>query len=1346
MTGDIDESALLSAGRATSAWVVLLGNESRFDGFAVSVVDERMAFNGLRDGDALIFVNDSAGIPMVAAFARLYRIRIASGNVQLFLDGLLPVDPPTSAASLGIAVGEGVPAISRLNYSVFEMALKTATGKSASSLPVIEGKTPHEQAYIRKMLQLAVSADLLGPANGPDEEIVGMSVRDRYLIGKLAPRTNGEEDCIEGLKGKTAVEAPADGDKAPADLVRHEDKRYDPGAEFNTAKGRSDVDDDDSQEVDASKNQSFIPSSMGLTFCVDQEVDALELEVRWGRYERGESSEKVGKEGKPLRAWKRHPAGGKVSLSMKAGPFRPITPDPTAPKVLIQGTVRAPLESGDRLVTVFLVNDQLQPEQNQDEAWLFQPEIILRHPEGKAVFRRRPIFKGDVGDTELDALEMLYREKVEFAVGHTVSVHAKSLPGNPNLAVEVRTSVLPESDVPVTEVPGIEPGDRAAMKRLVDAGALDMRHIGALKKEDLITSLETIVNDYAAWIEEQRARVGKDVIGHDAAAAAAMERCTKVLERLREGIATLNENEDALSAFRFANLAMADQRVRSIYALSRRRGKKVDLEDVDVPKNRTWRPFQLAFILLSIPALADPKHRDRTEPVDAYADLLWFPTGGGKTEAYLGVAAFTMALRRLQKDPGGLDSSRGLSVIMRYTLRMLTLQQFQRAATLICAMESLRRGDAKAWGEVPFTLGLWVGKRVTPNDTEDSHEAIKAVRGNSRPKSSSSPAQLKNCPWCGAEIAPGRDIEVRRFKDGDGRTILYCGDALGSCVFSRAKSKEGGLPVVVVDDEIYRRPPSMLIAVIDKFAMMAWRGQVRTLFGRATRECPRHGLLWPGSECDGRHIRKGAFPDTRVQECKPIRPPDLIIQDEFHLISGPLGTMVGLYETAVDELCSWDLDGKRIRPKVIASTATVRKAAEQINNVFMRRVSIFPPHGLDIEDNFFSIQRPIAKKPGRRYLGICAPGSARPAVLIRVYTAILTAGQEIFEHFGPIAADPYMTVVGYFNSLRELGGMKRLAEDDVQFRSYRVLMSDVARPGLAQRNVKIVDELTSRISNKELPLKLDQLEVPFKGKLDPTSGLFKQDWIKGEARAMDVVLATSMFSVGVDVSRLGLMVVNGQPKSTAEYIQSSSRVGRSSPGLVFTVLTWSRPRDLSHYESFEHYHSSFYKHVEAQSVTPFSPRSLDRGLTGSMLSVLRLSKEDFNPNLGAGILRNTGRPEIAELKKIVAGRGWNVSGSKSISDLTEAMIGDRCDVWVKEASKGGRKLGYEAGRRGKEDEDDVAGLLKKPGLQSWDDFTVPMSLREVEPGVRLAMNAGGIAEGPEWTARPIVDKRKGGDS
>lgn len=807
--------------------------------------------------------------------------------------------------------------------------------------------------------------------------------------------------------------------------------RHEPGAEFGTATGRVEPDSDSADEIDAASNQSLVPSSLGMTFCVDGDADRVEIEARWGRYERlpNDEHELLKSNGQKAKVWQRIPCGGKIVLPLIEGVIPHQAPDSEFPEVRVQGSIRAKNANGDRLVTLFLVNAQEEPDTNRDTAWVFQPELIVRSEMDaakRAIFRRRPVLDADGMDPEREALEMIYRNRVEFAVGHGVAVHAETA-DDVTLATEVRTTVMPQYEVQVTETPGLDPSDRPAMREMVSSGLLDMQRLATLEIDPLVDALSMLTKDYAAWINEQRARVGAEVTGYDTQSQQAMDRCQEIHTRLQQGIDTLKSNENALAAFRFANRAMATQRVRSQYALAMRRGEDVTLDKFDVLKNRSWRPFQLAFLLLSIPSLADPSHPDRVQPVEAYADLLWFPTGGGKTEAYLGVAAFTMAIRRMQGNLGGFDSSRGLAVIMRYTLRLLTLQQFQRATALICAMEVLRRealdkGD-KSLGTEPFTIGLWVGNKVTPGTTDESHEAIEAIRNPGRNSAgTTSPAQLTSCPWCGSEIKPGRDVKVDK---NLGRTKVFCGDPIKRCDFS----KGDGIPVLTVDEEIYHRPPTMMIATVDKFAMMAWRGQVRTLFGRVGQECERHGLLWKGTDCNTGHRASGNLPAARVKSINPIRPPDLIIQDEFHLISGPLGTMVGLYETAVDELCGWTLDGKTVKPKIIASTATVRKAKEQVNNVFMRRVSVFPPHGLDVEDNFFSVQRSIEDKPGRRYLGVCSPGSSRPAMLIRVYTAFLTAAQELFDRFGE-PADPYMTMVGYFNSLRELGGMKRLAEDD----------------------------------------------------------------------------------------------------------------------------------------------------------------------------------------------------------------------------------------------------------------------------------------------------------------------------
>jgi len=1307
---------------------VRLGEEASLNGHVLTIDFGSSSLRGIQTEDAMLVTEEREGTLTVIGVGRVFRKRCSLDDTSFYFDSYLSVSPNATLEDLKVPVSEIEAPINRLDWALFENALKTTTGESWASFPVIPGVTPSEQAYIRELMQVAIEDDLLGPADGPEEEIIGMSVRDRYLVGKLSPVARSEEPSNLFIRQVEDEQAEND-EPLPEDAQPYANPDH---VSVDKIPSRAD-DDEEEKEPDASASQSLIPSSFGFTFCVDSTVERIELTANWGRYERAESSSIDEKNGKPFRCWKRIPSGGKICLDIDTGKIEPVIVDERCPEVLVRGSISSPLEKGDRLVTLFLMNDQTMPPQNQDEGWVFQPELIVRDPEGRPIFRRRPVLGADGSDLEREALEMIYRKQVEFAVGHGISVHATNADNDNERAVQIETTVLPKYEVPITETPGLADEDRPAMKRMTGEGFLDMENLATLEKDALIDGLKILTEDYELWITEQKKRIGTDVIGHDDSALAAMARCSTMLERLEEGLETLRCDDDALEAFRSANRAMALQRVRSIYALRKRRGEESEIGALSVRKNRSWRPFQLAFILLSLPALAKPEHKDRTESLDAYADLLWFPTGGGKTEAYLGVAAFAIAIRRLQGNLGGFDGKRGLAVIMRYTLRLLTIQQFQRATALMCAMENLRRADTAKWGNTPFTIGLWVGNRVTPGTTEESHASIQRFRDGQR-FGSNSPAQFTNCPWCGSAIAEGRDIEVKK---DIGRTFIYCGDILGHCEFTRARANGMGLPVLVVDDEIYRHPPSILIATVDKFAMMAWRGQVRTLFGRVSQECARHGLLWPNAECNGKHPAKGGLPRVTVKDVLPIRPPDLIIQDEFHLISGPLGTMVGLYETAVDELSTWKIGDKAIKPKVIASTATVRKADDQVKNVFLRHVGVFPPHGLDVEDNFFSVQRSIAEKPGRRYMGVCSPGSSRPAVLIRVYVALLTAAQALFERFGQ-AADPYMTVVGYFNSLRELGGMRRLAEDDVQTRAYRVQMSEVKRPGLRQRSVKIVDELTSRVSSKDIPEKLDQLEVRFNATLEGHK--FVSKWNSGETRAIDIVLATNMLSVGVDVNRLGIMAVNGQPKNTAEYIQATSRVGRSYPGLVCTVFTWSRPRDLSHYETFEHYHSTFYKHVEAQSVTPFAPRALDRGLTGALVSFVRLSNEDLNPNIGAMELKSVSSPEVKMAKESLTDRAGKAIDKKT-AKYVEGMISDRFDRWVKEAAKPGRILGYETERR----QGVIVALLKKPGGSTWNEFTVPMSMREVEPGVNLIMDASNLPDALiAWKMKPKKE-RDGGE-
>ena len=1317
---------------ARNAQALLAKDAKSVSPFLIQLEADRVGFGALAPSQWVVVVDMSGSLKRVG---RILRVRADQKATTLYFDKLHEVQKPGSLDDLGISLPTGL--VNLLRPEDLLAVLARDGVLSLDDVPLIQ-----DAAYVRDLLELATRDDLLGPANGPDELIVDMSVRDRYLVGKLAPCAMGDAKTASEFEHTAAADEEDDSSHEEAPL-------HEPGAEFNRASGKVEPEDDAPDEIATTNNRSLVPSSLGLTFCVAPEVKRLDVTVCWGNYTRVPQDEheykrtrKNRKTGEvqetKVKVWRRSQRGGRVTLPLNDGTIDQLAPNSEQDLVRIRGAVRTN-NNGERLVTLFLVNEQLEPKTNRDSAWLFQPELSVKgagEAVGTPVFRRRPSNDIVVEDAERDHLGLMYRQRVEFAVGHGVAVHAESAPNDPTRAVEVRTDVIPRYELQVTETPGLDPGDRPEMRKMFERGWLDMLSLAVIDKAELEEALKTLVDDYAAWINEQRERVGREIKGHDAPANEALDRCKTTLERLREGLKVLLADPKALDSFRFANHAMALQRVRGIYALKRRRGEVLTLDSVDVRINRTWRPFQLAFLLLSIPSLSNPQHPDRTNPAEAFADLLWFPTGGGKTEAYLGVAAFAMGIRRLQGVVENLDGGRGLTVIMRYTLRLLTLQQFQRATTLLCAMEKIRTADFVRWGTEPFTLGLWVGNKVTPSTTEASHQAIEAIRDKDRNRAGiASPAQLTSCPWCGTEIQPGRDIEVDR---AAGRTSIYCGDKLSQCDFSKAKSSGNahpGLPVKLVDMEIYHRPPTMMIATVDKFAIMAWRAEVRTLFGNVSKECERHGLLWPGHKCGGGHKALKLNPAAKIRSVRSLRPPDLIIQDEFHLISGPLGTMVGLYETAVDDLCSWRFGKSKVRPKVVASTATVRRAADQVRNVFMRQLAIFPPKALDAEDDFFSVQRSVESKPGRRYIGICSPGSSRPAVLIRTYTAFLTAAQGLFDAFGKVV-DPYMTLVGYFNSLRELGGMKRLADDDVRTRAYRVKMSLVQRPGLEQRNIwPPIVELTSRVSNAEIPKYLDQLEIPFDGAFDATQGKFVPHRAPGSPRPIDVVLATNMLSVGVDVNRLGVMVVNGQPKGTAEYIQATSRVGRAFPGLVAAVLSWARPRDLSHYETFEHYHATFYQHVEAQSVTPFSPRAMDRGLTGMMLAVLRNRFEPFAANSGARELTSPSLPAMKSTIDSVTERTWEVTEDSAKKNLATDELKSRADEWVKEAGVPGRTLVYQKYGAGPE----AYALLESPSIKPWATWTVPMSMREVEPGVNLVMEDDRSTQDPVWRTRPTPE-------
>jgi Helicase conserved C-terminal domain len=1184
-------------------------------------------------------------------------------------------------------------------------------------------RTPRE---LRDEVEQLIHDDLIGPEGGPEEELVDAPI-DRYLLGLLAPTRSRDVGAVHDDEDESGA-----ADEVPEDELA---VAIDAGEDGST------------EERPAAVNQ-LVPSSFGLTFALETACTRVLVAASWGAYSRATSEEKVDHDLRPQRVWRRRACGGETEVRIPpAGVIEPYRPDPAEPAVLVRGLVR---DRGEhRLVTLFLVNGQgADPGGRGVDRWLAQAELAVTAPGGDAVFVRRGIdvagLAPEVDRDEIAGLEMLFRDCVELAVGHGVAVDAQYARDLPGRGVRIVTAAMPAQEVPLTEAPN--PEDFAAEPEIerpfrAAAAALDMRRLSEASPGDLQGLLLPLAQAYEAWIASQERRLDDPEArlgAHEVVAARHLADARLAATRIRAGIAALAD-PDVAEAFAFANHVMWQQRVHTVAADKRRHDDRLKLSDAvaraDQPDERRWRPFQLAFVLLNLPALADPRHPERSgERERGLVDLLFFPTGGGKTEAYLGLTAFALAIRRLAGPVEGRQGCDGVAVLMRYTLRLLTLQQFQRAAALLCACELRRRalyGDGRTavqrrWGATPMRIGLWVGMASTPNRTEDAEEWVRQARQRNGGRRGSSPMQLARCPWCGSELSGGRDVEVDMVR---GRTLLTCSDSRGECPFTPRNSPGEGLPVVVVvDEEVYRLLPALVIATVDKLARMPWEGKVQSLFGQVSRYCERHGYLTPGDQHSGQHPSNRGQPPAQVTPCEPLRPPDLIIQDELHLISGPLGSLVGLYETAVDELASWRVEGRVVRPKVIASTATIRRAGDQVARLFDRRLAVFPPPGLDSRDSFFALQRDrpedMERKPGRRYLGICAPGRRYKQVLIRAYLAELRAAWTVLGRQPGPAADAYMTLVGYFNSLRELGGMRRLVEDDVQSRLFRT-------DGNARGRL-VIGELTSRKSASDIPLTLDQLGV---GRLSQEKRAGAE---KGRSApwSIDVLLATNMISVGVDVPRLGAMVVAGQPKSTSEYIQATSRIGRRYPGLVMCVYNWARPRDLSHYETFGHYHRTLYRQVEALSVTPFAPRALDRGLTGVLASLLRLGGPDWNDNAGAG------RVDPAHPRAVRAREAIRDRSDGTISHAAAAGLDDRIarllDAWAREAAVGQRNLVYN--RFGKSDAD--VSLLSVPGIEGWSRWTVPTSLRNVEVAVPLALRERGIPpsaedwEAPEKAAPP----------
>lgn len=949
-----------------------------------------------------------------------------------------------------------------------------------------------------------VRSELIGPIGGEHDPLYDDKPVDRYLMGVLFPR---EADSSLVLDGED---------------------------DSNSAS--------DQEEVDDSPISSLfqrLPASMGVSFYV--EGAEIEIHVFGGCYRKltkkdHEKLEVMDENDRPygVDADGKWPKWVRDEISGYKSPETVVCnlKRDSSEKVEVLGG-RALLHVLPRkigsgyLVTVSLVNaiehDQDGGRINSEDC-IFQTGIRCRVTDGK--IGEYPSVRSLSYDDEEEELALQYSNHVAYAIGHGCSANWKASNGE---AEYVETDFMPVSEVkPVTT--SVE-GD----SRVLSLQYLSDQNVPSIELEE---KLGCFIDDYEQWFSLVRqvefgeyAAAGERILG----------RIENAISRMKSGADLIASDEKTRQAFALANRSMLMQMIHSTddYA-GGKRGRnaspyvKPNYDSNENENKYKWRPFQLAFQLLVLPSLVEVDRDDRD-----VVDLLWFPTGGGKTEAYLSLAAFEMLYRRIVFGDEGL----GTAVLKRYTLRLLTTQQFQRASTLICALEALRKSDLELLGEEPFRLGLWVGQASTPNHytntSPNSKGALELYRDLLEQDRPENPFQLQKCPWCGTEIVPQRfsdDMKDYGVVATESTFKFLCPS--DDCEFHHS------IPVTVVDDDIYSNPPTFVIGTVDKFARLAWDDSSSNMFGTERR-----------------------------------RPPSLIIQDEMHLISGPLGTIAGIYEAAIDTL----IESKGITPKIIAATATVRRAGDQVQKLYAGEVQIFPPPGVRANDSYFS--RESEEEQGRFYIGLMGQGHSPVTSVVRT-AAVLS--QSVYEvDISDTARDSWWTQVIYHNSRRELGKTMTLASDDIPAR-VEIIASAQDRKRMSPVNV---EELSSNIKGTEIPRVLEDLELTCES-----------------GNAIDLLPCTNMISVGVDVSRLGMMLVVGQPKSTSEYIQASSRVGRnrSRPsGLVFTLYSPSKPRDRSHYESFVHYHSALYRYVEPTSVTPFAEPARKRALHAAVVIVAR---------------------------------------------------------------------------------------------------------------------------------------------
>lgn len=1095
-------------------------------------------------------------------------------------------------------------------------------------------------AEVRQKIIDAIRTDLIGPLS--PKEVLDENPRYAYLVGMLEPQRD------ENAPDENEQEIEADID-------------YDKDEDFTAGE------DDDNEPISTTKFQ--LPSSIGISFYVESILDGICLDVTWGDYAR--STEKtIGKDGKEHShsIYKRIPESETVHV--KFSDF-----GRTKEYQLVQDSnvhvhvSRIPLKNRYSLVTAYVVNKRSNPS-SEVEGLMFQVGIRAHAEDGSAVFIAEHICRNVLATDEF-----YFEQRPIMGRGRgCAAVWGKTENG--------RTDYVEAAFIPEYEYPGVS----AALKGFSPTYFSTWQMAVKGKKAETIEKLNTLADSYEKWIDNTLAgnprmndsefseKVGHTVISH----------CRDALRRIRDGIHIIETDDISFEAFSFMNSVIYMQNSIKNYAKKHGQGIECSFKDFVNPKNPdnefAWRPFQIAFILMNLKGIVHPE-----DPEREIVDLLYFPTGGGKTEAYLGLMAFTIANRRLRASASDkYNRDGGVTIILRYTLRLLTTQQRDRITKMVVAAELVRRKNPRL-GTEPISIGFWVGGGVTPNRFDDLVEKADKPY-EARNQKNLIYRQLLTCPFCGKPLTKN-EFEI----DTDKKSVeIHCSDE--HCMFYKYKNpgERMSIPVYLVDEEIYAKCPTIILSTVDKFARLPWDVNTNTLFGRVDRKCSRDGYVAIGAK-HPKHRKTANLEAATITTVKPFLPPELIIQDELHLITGPLGTIYGAYETIIEDMCTYD----GIKPKYVVSTATIKNADNQAKSLYARKnTTQFPPNGFEIGDSFFIREIPVEEDPFRKYVGICAPGQSLKTTLLRTYAIILqTVGNLSLQDEWKDVIDPYYSLIGYFNSIRELGGAVRLLQDDIPKRMY-VIKKKYNNPKQRFLNAGNNVEITSRMPSWQIPEKLSQLEVPYTSR-----------------DCLDTAVATNMIAVGMDVDRLGLMVVDGQPKQNSEYIQATSRIGRAHPGLVVTLYNAYRPRDLSHYENFTGYHAQLYRFVEGTTATPFSARARDRVLHALVISAIRLLYPEMANNEDARAISSLSQEQIDAVKEMILNRIKIVkpSAGDDAGDEIDEFIG-----WWKRKAAETMPLFYRADPK-------RYNILINPYDKPHEDSYKPtlQSMREVESAANM---------------------------